>query len=594
MTVAPGEELTRWNLREYYAGTDDPRIDVDLSQARKDAAAFRSRYQGRIASLDPTELRIALENYEALGMRLSDLSDFGFLSFCMDTRDEKAQALNARLQGETGAIRGDIAFLLLELQHLPEDAYQKLGEEPGLTPWRDQFARLRRRAPHALDDAVERAITRKDQAGIQAWRQLYNTITSSRPVMLPGSNGPREATVAEAAALASGPDRELRNAASEALITSLTDRSDVITNIYNAVLEDARITAELRGYDRAYGELLVDEDLDEAAVEALMSAVESRYDLVHRYLRLKAKALGIEDFAAWDINAPIGTEPPSYPYAEARRVVHDAYADFHPRMGDMIDRFFDGGYIDARPVPGKWVGAFCSWSCPGRHPYLLISYTNRIRDLLTLAHELGHGLHYRFVDAKDRYMNLRISVFSETPSTFGELLAFERLVAEAPDAAVRQTLLGAWLDTTVGTLFLQVALTRWEQRIHARRSDGPLATDDFCQTWLDERRKLFGPDVHLPDWTAYGWLGHQHAIGMPFYCLNYPFGLTLVYALRQRLREEGPKFADAFVGLLEAGLSPAAADLLGTIGVDVRDPAFWHQGLRGVEALIDEFEAAVG
>ncbi|MEB3222241.1 MAG: M3 family metallopeptidase [Candidatus Sericytochromatia bacterium] len=594
MSVAPREELSRWNLSPYFDGPDDPRVEAELGAVRAEAQDFLAAYQGRIASLRADQLREALERYDAIGGRLSDLADFGFLTYCLDTRDERAQALNTRMGGETAMVRMDTAFLHHELQDLAEEAFQALCEAEALAPWRETLSRLRRRAPHALEDAVERAITRKEQSGIQAWRQLYTTLTSSRIIRMPSPQGAYTVSVAEANRLMTSPNRATRRAATEASIQSIVDRTDVITAVFNAVLEDVRVNAELRGFSLPYGETLIDEDLDASAVEAMLSAVESRYDLVHRYMGLKARALGIEDFSAWDINAPMAAEPPQYSFSEARRIVHDAYTGFHPRVGQLIDRFFTDGYIDAAPAPNKWAGAFCSWSTPGRHPYLLISYTNRIRDLLTLAHELGHGVHYAMTGAFDRYMNLRISMFSETPSTFGELLAFERLVAEAPSHDVRRTLLGAWLDTTVGTLFLQVAMTRWEQQIHAARHEGPLAAETFRTLWMQERRRLFGPEVELPEWVSQGWLVHQHAVNMPFYSMSYPFGLMMVYGLRQRYREEGSQFAEAFVGqLLEGGLSPAVATLLKRIDVDMHDVGFWHKGLNAVEALIDEFEATL-
>jgi len=593
MSVAKSEELSRWDLSEYYSGPDDPRIDADLRVARELAVSFREQYQGRVAALSPDEFRTACERYDELGGRLSDLADYAFLNFCRDTRDDRAQSLNTRLQGETTVIRGDATFFVYELQHLPEDLFRAFCEDSALAPWRDHLQRLRRQAPHALTDDVARVIARKDQTGVQAWRQLYTTISLAKGVVLNLGDETRTVTSAEANRLCTSADRRTRRLAAEALAVSLLPQRDVVSAVLNAVIEDARINADLRGYSLPYSDVLVDEDLDEAVVETVLSTVESRYDLVHRYMALKARALELPDFSAWDINAPLGDDPIQYSFSEARRVVHDAYSAFHPRVGQYIDKFFEGGYIDAAPAAGKWSGAFCSWSTPGRHPYVCVSYTNRIRDVLTLAHELGHGVHYRFTGEVDRYMNLRISMFSETPSTLGELLTFERLVAEAPNDSARRTLLGAWLDTTVGTLFLQVALTRWEQKVHHMRRQGPLSAEAVSAAWMAERQALFGPDVYLPEWSAWSWMIHHHAVGMPFYCLNYPFGLMMVYGLRQRWREEGAKFADDFVDLLEAGLAPGVGHLLQRIGEDAHDISFWHKGLAAVESMIDEFEATL-
>ncbi|MEB3284488.1 MAG: M3 family metallopeptidase [Candidatus Sericytochromatia bacterium] len=593
MSVAQSEELTRWDLREYYSGPDDPKIEQDLAHARHLAIQFRQTYHARVEGLSVDELHLACEQFDEVGARLSDLADYAFLSFCLDTRDEKSQALNARLQGETSVIRGETNFFVYELQHLSETLFGSFCEAAALAPWRDHLRRLRRQAPHALSDEVAKVVTRKEQSGVQAWRQLYTTVSLAKGIILQTADEVRSVTPAEANRLTTSPDRVTRRLATEAIANSLVNQRDVISAVMNAITEDARINADLRGYSLPYSELLLDERIDEGAIETVLSTVEARYDLVHRYMALKARALGISDFAAWDIQAPLGDEPLQYSFAQARRIVHDAYSGFSPRLGRYIDRFFDGGYIDAAPAPGKWAGAFCSWSTPGRHPYVCVNYTNRIRDVLTLAHELGHGVHYRVTGEVDRYMNLRSGLFSETPSTLGELLTFERLVAEAPSDDARRALLGAWLDTTVGTLFLQVGLTRWEQQIHALRRRGPLSAEILSNLWMAQRRAVYGPGVYLPDWLAWGWLVHHHAFGMPFYCLNYPIGLTMVYALRQRWREEGAKFADDFMGLLAAGLAPGVGDLLGKIGEDPLDVSFWQKGLAAVESLIDDFEATL-
>lgn len=587
MEIAPA---LRWDLGAYYAGLDDPRLDTDLQRVADTARALRERFAGRMADLSAAEVAGAIAEFEAHAADMARLEDFAFLSVCTDAEDAAAKAFQSRAQANNAAARGEVQFFTLELQALPSERFQALLEAPALAPYRHYLGRLHRQATHVLSEAEERMAALKDVNGVQAWRKLYNELTASAKVRLELPGGTQEVTVAEAGTLLSDPDRDRRKAASEAMIAPFIHHAPALTAAFNAVVDDLARMSALRGYDSVLAGQLVEENLHPGVLEAMMSAVESRYDLVHRYFRFKAKSLGIPDFAGYDLVAPYDGKSRQVPFEEGHRLVLDAFERFSPAFAELAESFFTGGHIDPFPAPRKWLGAFCIWSRADLHPYILLNYTGQLHDVLTLAHELGHGVHFCLLNESQTQFNVRISAFNETPSTFAEMLTFQRLLETQSDPAVRRALLSSRIEAAVTLIFMQVQLTRWEQSVHARRREGLLSADELCEMWMHGRERLFGPEVHLPDWNRWGWLRHSQAINQPFYTYLYPFGLLLVYALFQQYKEEGPAFADRYLAMLRSGVSMPVSELLAQVGVDIEDPAFWNRGLDLLEAMITEFE----
>ncbi|HEY9721544.1 MAG TPA: M3 family oligoendopeptidase [Oscillatoriaceae cyanobacterium] len=584
----------RWDLSKLYWGPDDPQIDTDLARAHQEAEAFRTRYYGKVHTLSTDALREALVAQEAFSDELGKLGGYASLAFSANTQDEAIKSLLARVRVELTELMNAVQFFDLELQSVPDDAYKAYLEAPVLANYHYHLERLKKYAPHTLSEGEERVLAIKDVSGLGAWSQLYTEISAGLKVSLELPDGPREVTVAEARALRSDPDRRVRDAATVGVYKTYAAQSHVLTYIFNTIYEDHRQTLQLRNYDDPMAPTLLDEDLEPEVIEALMSAVESHYPLVQRYYRTKAKVLGISDFGSHDTLAPYSEVERQVPYEEARRIVLDCFASFSPAFSERAKGFFEEAYIDVPPAPGKQSGAFCSGMRPGMHPYVLLNYTNRLDDVMTLAHELGHGVHFMLAGEHQTLANyFPILPLAETASTFAELITVNRLLALETDPLVRRQLLAARIEDAVTTIMRQVMYTRWEQRAHALRAKGVVAPEEYCRLWLEGNQAVYGDAVKRSDWDQWGWITIPHLVQYRFYCYSYAFGQLLVYALYQQYREEGEAFVPKLLDVLSAGGSAPASVILRRVNVDIKDPAFWQKGLALLAGMLEEFEAAV-
>ncbi|MEB3329398.1 MAG: M3 family oligoendopeptidase [Candidatus Sericytochromatia bacterium] len=588
-TTAP-----RWDLGRLYAGLTAPALDADMARAMERAEVLRGRYRGRLAALTPAEMRTMLETYEGLQCAMGRLGAFASLSFSADSRDDAARALYARMRSGLTEIHTELQFLELELQQLEYDRFTQLLEAPELARYRYWLEQVRRFGPHTLSDGEERLAAIKDVTGQKAWTQLYVEITAGLTVTLPGPEGERRLTLEEARALRADPDRATRQAAMEGVYRAHEAHAHVLTYIFNTVFEDHRQMTALRHYPDPMAPTLLGEDLAPEVVEALMAATEAHYHLAHRYYRTKARVLGIPDFASHDVLAPYGEATRRVPYDEGRAIVLDAMRSFSPRFETLSEGFFTGRYIDVPPGPGKQGGAFCAGMVPDLHPYVLLNYTDTLQDVLTLAHELGHGIHFLLAGEAQNFLNYYpITPLAETASTFAEIITLNRLLAQEQDPLVRRQLLATQVEDAISTVMRQVMYTRWEQRAHAMRKEGVVPADAFSGLWAELSGELYGDAVRRGELDRWGWITIPHLVKYRFYCYSYAFGQLLVYALYQRYLEEGEALVPQVLDLLAAGGSAPATELLGRIGVDITDPGFWRKGFQYVETMLEAFEAAV-
>lgn len=584
----------RWDLSKLYWGPDDPQIDADIARAKKEAEAFRARYYGKVHTLSAEALREAIAAQEAFSDKLGKLGGYASLAFSADTQDDVIKSLIARVRVELTELTNEIQFFDLELQAIPEAPYRRYLDAPVLANYRYHLERIKKYAPHTLSEGEERVLAIKDVTGVGAWSQLYTEVSSGLKVSLELPDGPREVTVAEARALRTDVDRRVREAATVGVLKTYAAQSHVLTYIFNTIYEDHRQTLQIRRYDDPMAPTLLDEDLEPEVIEALMSAVESHYPLVQRYYRTKAKVLGISDFASHDLMAPYGGVERQVPYGEAQRLVLDCFSSFSPDFSRRAQSFFEEGYIDVPPAPGKQSGAFCSGMRPGLHPYVLLNYTNRLDDVMTLAHELGHGIHFMLAGEHQTLANyFPIMPLAETASTFAELITVNRLLALETDPAVRRQLLASRIEDAVTTIMRQVMYTRWEQRAHALRAEGVVAPEEYCRLWLEGNHAVYGDAVKRSDWDQWGWITIPHLVQYRFYCYSYAFGQLLVYALYQQYREEGEAFVPKLLDVLSAGGSAPASEILRRVNVNIKDPSFWQKGLALLAGMLEEFEAAV-
>jgi oligoendopeptidase F len=593
-TTAQANASLRWDLSKLYAAPDDPAIEADLKAAREQAKSLRDRYYGKVADLDAAGLKEALEAQEAFSNLLGKLGAYASLAFSADTNSEVLKALLARVQVELTDIHNQLQFFDLEVQAIPADDFAKVLADETLSRYRYHLERVRKYTPHTLSETEEQIVATKDITGTHAWTQLYTEITSGLKVKLDLPDGHQEVTVSEARAMRSDGDRRVREAATVGVLKTHADQSHVLTYIFNTVYEDHRQTIGLRHYTDPMEPTLLDEDLEPAVIEALMSATESYYHLAQRFYKTKARVLGISDFSSYDTLAPFGEKEKEIGYEEGKQIVLETFRSFSPTFEKAARGFFDGRYVDVPPAPGKQGGAFCSGMRPGLHPYVLLNYTNKMDDVMTLAHELGHGIHFLLAGEKQNLVNyFPITPLAETASTFAEMITVNRLLELETDPDVRRQLLASRIEDAVATIFRQVMYTRWEQKAHAARAAGVVSPADYSKLWAEGNQQLYGDAVRMTEWDQWGWITIPHVVKYRFYCYSYAFGQLLVYALYQQYKEEGESFVPKLLDVLSAGGEAPAATILSRVGVDIKDPTFWQKGLKLLEKMLEEFEESV-
>jgi len=584
-----------WDLGDLYAGPDDPALEADLARSLEAARAFAERHRGRVAALDAAELAAAVDALEALEEPAQRASSYAQLLFAGDTGAPRHGALLQRVQERLSEIRNALVFFELEWVAVEEARAEVLLAEPVLVRRRHFLGLLRRYRPHLLSEPEERLLEETANTGRRAFARLFDETLGSLRFPLETPEGIASRSEEEVLALLYEPDRELRRRAADALSRGLRENERLLGFVFNTLLQDKAARDRLRSHPDPMSERNLANEIDSETVAALLAACEARFDLVQRYYRLKRELLGVDELFDYDRYAPVdaSADAGGRSYEAARRLVLEAYADFAPPMAEIAARFFERRWIDAELRPGKRGGAFSSSTVPSVHPYVMLSYTGKLRDVMTLAHELGHGVHQWLARPRGLFEQDTPLTTAETASVFAEMLVFRRLLREERDPAVRLGLLCGKLEDAFATVFRQVVMTRFEQRLHAaRRAEGELAVARVNELWLEANRPMFGDTVRLRDDYGWWWLYIPHFIHSPFYCYAYAFGELLVLALVQRYDEQGPDFAPRYLEMLEAGGSAPPREVVASTGLNIGDPAFWARGLDLLEGLVAEAEAA--
>jgi oligoendopeptidase F len=573
-------ETATWDL--------EPLVD---GRGPEGVEAFAERHRGRLAELDAAGLAEAMRDLAAIHDLAGRAGSYAMLDFTLDTTDPARGARVQRAQELGAAIETRLLFFELEWNRLPEGRTEELLAAPALDFCRHYLRTLRRYRPHQLSEPEERVMTELDVTGSSAFRRLFTEQVSALQVTLPDLEGP--ASLEEGLSRLQHPDRAVRQAAAEAVTETL--RPDLRTRgyVFNTLLADKSTRDRLRHYPHWLASRNLANEASDESVEALIEAVVGRYELARRWYRLKARLLGIERLAYWDRMAPIRDSDERIPYDEARRLVLECYEGFAPALGAAANEFFLNRYIDGPPRPGKRGGAFCSYTVPSRHPYVMLNYTSRPYDVLTLAHELGHGVHASLARPQGIFQFTTPLTMAETASIFGETIVLERLLERAPDAAERLSLLAGSLDGAVAAVFRQVAMNRFEHAVHTeRRERGELPVDRFNELWLETQADLLGDSVELHDDYGIWWSYIPHFVDTPGYVYAYAYGHLLALSVYRRYQEEGEGFVESYLELLRAGGSRPPEELGRIVGVDLSDPGFWSSGLDLIEAQLDEAERA--
>jgi oligoendopeptidase F len=584
-------EGVRWDLGDLYATPRDPALEGDLAASLEAARAFDTRYRGRVAALSAEELAQAVDALESLNEPLARALSYASLLFAADTSDPPRGALLQRVQERASEIRNLVVFFELEWVALEDDVAERRLSDRALARRRHFLSALRRYRPHVLSEPEEKVLEETANTGRRAFGRLFDEVMGSLRFPFEHAGKTEHLSEEEVLAKLHEPERALRRAGAAALTKGLRLHARLLGFIFNTLVQDKAVQDRLRRFPSAMQDRHLANEIDPASVDALLASCERRYPLVARYYRLKAKLLELPVLEDYDRYAPLPGEAGSRSFAEATRIVLGAYEEFTPELARIVREFFDRRWIDAELRPGKRGGAFCASTLPRLHPYVLLNYTGNLRDVMTLAHELGHGVHQWLARGQGLFEQDTPLTMAETASVFGETLVFRRLMREERDPRVRLALLCGKLEDAFATVFRQVVMTRFEESLHsARRSAGELETARINELWLSANRPMFGDSVRLSDDYGYWWLYIPHFVHTPFYCYAYAFGELLVLALLRRYDEEGPSFAPRYLTLLAAGGSDTPPRLLAKLGLDITDPAFWDGGLALLEGLVVEAE----
>jgi oligoendopeptidase F len=582
-----GAEEVAWDLSDLYDGGDDPRLEAHLQEGDDAAAAFRERYYGKVAELSAAELREAIEERERLESVVTRVIYYAHLRFATDMADAARGALVARVTERGAALDTQLLFFGLEIADLSDEAAEALLADDELEKWRHWLRSLRKFRPYLLTEPEEKIFTEKSVSGVSAWGRLHEELLGAIRVQLDGEDVALEEAMSK---LYSG-DRDLRQRAAEAVTEALGPGLRTRTYIFNTIVLDKSIDDRLRGYESWISSRNLRNETSDEAVQALVDAAVARYDVPQRYYRLKAKLIGVDRIAFYDRFAPIGEDPTKVPWGDAKDLVVNAYADFSPETGDIIERFFTERWIDAPVRDNKRTGAFCATSIPDLHPYVLMNYTGDRRSILTLAHELGHGLHGVLANPLGLYNADTPLTTAETASVFGEALTFKRLLAREEDPRKRLNLLAGRIEDSIATVFRQIAMNRFEDAIHTeRRNVGEVSLERVEELWLDTQTNMFADSVDIDGYGTW-WSYIPHFMSTPGYVYAYAYGFLFALAIFRRYEQEGDSMVEPYLDLLRAGGSKSPEELAQMVGLDLTDARIWESGIDALAAELDEAEA---
>jgi len=585
--------LPQWKLEDLYESPESPRFQSDLLRAVDDAKAFAGNYRGKLEGLasgpDGGErLFEAVRAYEALQDLMGRLMSYASLLYAGDTSDPARAKFYGDTQEKITAISGDLLFFELELNRLDDSRLDAATRRSPLSHYRPWLDDIRKERPHQLADEIEKLFLEKSVTGVAAWNRLFDETVASLRFPFEG----QELTLEPLLSKLQDPDETKREAAAHSLAATLGENLRVFTLVTNTLAKDKEISDRWRKFEDIADSRHLANRVEREVVDALVTAVTEAYPrLSHRYYALKARWFGKDQLESWDRNAPLpNAATRTFTWEAARDTVLDAYSGFSPVMSDTARRFFDEGWIDAPVRPGKAPGAFAHPTTPSAHPYVLVNYLGKPRDVMTLAHELGHGVHQVLAAPNGALMAPTPLTLAETASVFGEMLTFRALLAQTTDPAARKSMLAAKVEDMLNTVVRQIAFYNFERKVHTERKNGELTSEAICALWMSVPSDSLGPSIRLgPGYENY-WAYIGHFIHSPFYVYAYAFGDCLVNSLYGVYERAHEGFAERYLALLAAGGSKPYSELLQPFGLDARDPGFWGIGLSLIERMIGELE----
>ncbi|KAA3513047.1 M3 family oligoendopeptidase [Agrobacterium rosae] len=587
-------DLPTWKLSDLYASADSPEYKSALEKAASDAKAFEVKWKGKLeaaAKLSGNEgLGAALKEYEALEDLLGRIGSFAGLTYFSDTSNPANGKLYGDAQSKLTDMSSHLLFFALELNRIDDATIDAaMANDPLAGHYKPWLVDLRKDKPHQLDDKLEQLFLEKSMTSAAAFNRLFDETMSDLRFIVDGESLALERTLN----LLQEPDPEIRKKAAEALSATFKDNLRVFTLITNTLSKDREIADRWRNFKDIADSRHLANRVEREVVDALAKAVTEAYPrLSHRYYKMKAKWLGMEQMNYWDRNAPLPDSSNAIiPWEDAKETVLSAYGDFAPEMADIARRFFDEEWIDAPARPGKAPGAFAHPTVPSAHPYVLVNYLGKPRDVMTLAHELGHGVHQVLAGGQGALMCATPLTLAETASVFGEMLTFRKLLDGTKDKRERKDMLARKVEDMINTVVRQIAFYEFERKVHTARKDGELTAEQIGELWLSVQEESLGPAIKISEGYENWWTYVPHFIHSPFYVYAYAFGDCLVNSLYAVYQNADTGFQDKYFELLKAGGTKHHSELLKPFGLDATDPSFWNKGLSMIEGLIDELEA---
>lgn len=575
-----------WNIKDLYKATDDPALQKDVSWCDQEACAIKKEFTSGIEDITAPDLLRLVQRLESLHTVLGRLSTYAFLNFITQIDNARAGNLYQQMRELDSRCSREVVFFELDWNRLDQKKADMLTDDPQLSSYRHYLQALRRYRPHQLTEIEEKLLLDRQPVGRGSWTTLFEKVIGELRF------GKQKRTEEEVLTDLYHTDRKVRRQAARDLTRGLQSQNHILTHIFNTLAADKMITDRLRRYGSWVGSMNLENELSDSTVDTLLTTVVDRYDIVQRYYRVKRQILGLDKLLDFDRYAPLPYLPTrKITWKTCRQTVITSFAAFSPLMAEIAERFFTEKWIHAPVSQGKRGGAFAHPCVPDVHPYVLVNYTGNLRDVSTVAHELGHGVHQVLAAGKGYYNSDTPLVLAETASVFAELLVFQAQLALLNSAAEKRAFICQKLESIFATVFRQTAMNRFEKLMHeGRKNEGELSNEQLSEFWLQTQRAMFGDAVKLSDDYGIWWSYIPHFLSTPGYVYSYAFGELLVLALYGIYRTEGDVFVTKYVDLLSAGGSASPYELVQPFGLDLDDPNFWKQGLHVIETMLEQIE----
>lgn len=590
-TEKSGAEGITWDLSDLYSNLKDKKIQRDIKDLFQKSEAFEKKYRGKINSpkLTPKFLLNAVEDLEYISEKIGKLLSFAYMVFAGNTANPENGAFLQMIQEKSTEARKHLMFFELEWIKLSNKKVDSLLNNKILFQYKHFLEQERRYKPHKLSEPEEKILDEKANTGSRAFKRLFDEILNNIRFKIRLDGKTKSLSETEILALLYDPDRNKRKAGAKSLTVGLKENSHVLTYIFNTLVQDHALNDRLRLFENPMDSRNLSNEIDKKTLDSLMTSCERNYDMVDTYYSLKKRLLGIKKFYDYDRYAPIFHDSEIINYKKSKEIILGSFHNFSPKMANIAQKFFDKNWIDAEVRDGKRGGAFSHSTVPSAHPYVFTNYIGRMRDVMTLAHELGHGVHQYLSRQQGYFQSDTPLTTAETASVFAEILVFHKLMETEKNPKIKLALICGKLEDIFATVFRQVVLTRFEESLHhARRDKGELTSENINELWAEANKPMFGKSVEMSDDYRNWWMYIPHFIHSPFYCYAYSFGELLVLSLYSKYINEGNVFVPRYIELLSSGGSDAPEVLLERVGANIKDPDFWQGGLDLLREMVDE------